>query len=200
MFLFIPLATTLLSLFAIFFIAWRKFTYLKKISEPAGATIEKNGFANFFSDLFPEIVYRYKKLDFEAYKSSLLKELEKLLRRLRLISLKIDRLTNSLLWKIKRESDKNGSKKAIEFKTETETISPKKENLAESLKREEQQLIIEIAKNPKNPELYKKLADVYIALKNFPDAKESLEAALELDSEDRQTKERLEGIKKNLPT
>lgn len=200
MFLFIPLVIASISLSTICFIAWRKFPYLKKISEPSAPAAGEYSFANFFSDLFPEVVYRCKKLDFEAYKNSLLKELEKLLRRLRVISLKIDRLTNSLLWKIKTESNKNGAEKAVEFKIETKTISPKKENLAENLKREEQQLIIEIAKNPKNPELYKKLAEVYIALKNFPDAEESLEAALELDPEDQKVKEKLEEVKKNLPT
>lgn len=206
MFFVIPLALILLSLFTICLIAWRKFPYLKKLSEPVrsiqtDSSPDTYNFAGLFADFFPEIFYQCKRINFDAYKNSLLKEFEKLLRRLRVLSLKIDSFTNNLIRKIKSENLKNGNIPAAEFKTESEQPAlAKKENSAENHKREEQLLIIEIAKNPKNPELYKKLADTYIALRSFPDAVESLEAALELDPEDRKTKEKLGIVKKNLPT
>ena len=49
------------------------------------------------------------------------------------------------------------------------------------MKKEEQRLIIEIAKNPKSSSLYETLGDLYVKMNNFTDAKESYEAAIELD-------------------
>ena len=48
------------------------------------------------------------------------------------------------------------------------------------MKREEQKLIIEIAKNPKDSKLYEILGDLYVKMNNLSDAKESFEAAIEL--------------------
>jgi len=199
MFFLVPLIVVLLSLLAIGLIAWRKLPYLRKLSEPTDTPSEFYTLSGFVADFFPEIFYRCRKIDFSAYKDSLLKEFEKLLRRLRVISLKIDQFTNNLLRKIKSENLKNGNVSTVEFKAEPRQPNATKLRPAERLKREEQLLVMEIAKNPKNPELYKKLADIYIALKNFSDARESLEAALELDPEDEKTKEKLETIKKMLP-
>ena len=160
---------------------------------------ETQSFSGFLSDFFPEIFYQLKKINFSSYKVSFLREFEKFLRRMRVMSLKIDRLTNSLLAKIRTENLKNGIAVQTEFKEKPETAPVSKENKTSQLKREEQLLIIEIAKAPKNPDLYKKLAEVYIALKNFSDAKESLKAALELNPGDQKTKEKLEMMKGPLP-
>ena len=51
----------------------------------------------------------------------------------------------------------------------------------EDMKREEQRMIIEIAKNPKDAKLYEVLGDLYIKMNNLLDAKESYEAAIELN-------------------
>ena len=69
----------------------------------------------------------------------------------------------------------------------------------EKQKKEEHALIIEIAKNPKNPELYKKLADIYILTENFADAAEALETALKLDPEDKKTEVKLRAVRRALP-
>lgn len=199
MFFLVPLIIVLFSLSGIFFIAWRKFPYLKKISTPVSATVENYGFLEFVHDFFPEIFYQFRKIDLNSYKTSFLKEFEKFLRRMRVLSLKIDRLTNSLLAKIRVENLKNGQSVSGEFKEEPKTSPISQESKFVQLKKEEQSLIIEIAKNPKNPDLYKKLAEVYIVLKNSSDARESLKAALELNPEDQQTKEKLEAVKKLLP-
>ncbi|MBI2058100.1 MAG: tetratricopeptide repeat protein [Candidatus Yanofskybacteria bacterium] len=196
MYLLIPLFIILGSLFGVLFIVWRKVPYLKKITDPVSASsIDLTPLA-FFSDFFPEVAGYFKRVDLGSYKNHLMKELEKFLRRLRVISLKLDSFTNKLLAKIKTENVRNGHSLAQEFKegAEVKTIQ-RKESLTERAKKEEQALIIEIAKNPKNPELYKKLAEVYLSVKNFSDAKESLETALELDPEDQQTKEKLEMVR-----
>ena len=148
------------------------------------------------SDFFPEVASYFKKVDLTSYKNHLMKELEKFLRRLRVLSLKLDGFTNKLLAKIKSENVKNGHTLAQEFKDESSVkVITKKESPEERAKKEEQALIIEIAKNPKNPDLYKKLAEIYIVLKNSSDARESLKAALELNPEDHKTKEKLETMK-----
>lgn len=201
MYLIIPLTIAALFIFIVFCVVWRKFPYLKKLSEPAVVSPSPNevSLLVFLSEFFPEIVQYVKKIDLNSHKNNLLKEFEKFLRRLRVTSLKLDRFTNSLLAKIKTEVLKNEEQPVVEFKELPVTQNVRRENPAEKYKREEQLLIIEIARNPKNPELYKKLAEVYVALKNFSDAKESLEAALELDPADEKIKEKLEEVKKLLP-
>ena|SRR3989344_1083993 len=194
MFFLAPLIIILFSLSGIFFIAWRKFPYLKKISAPVSVTTESYGFLEFVHDFFPEIFYQFRKVDLNSYKASFLKEFEKFLRRMRVLSLKIDRLTNSLLAKIRVENLKNGNAAQTEFKEEAKASPVPQESKFVQLKKEEQLLIIEIAKNPKNPDLYKKLAEVYIALKNFSDARESLKAAEELNPNDEGTKDKLKSM------
>ena len=194
MFFLAPLIIILFSLSGIFFIAWRKFPYLKKISAPVSVTTENYGFLEFVHDFFPEIFYQFRKVDLNSYKASFLKEFEKFLRRMRVLSLKIDRLTNSLLAKIRVENLKNGNAAQTEFKEEAKASPVPQESKFVQLKKEEQLLIIEIAKNPKNPDLYKKLAEVYIALKNFSDARESLKAAEELNPNDEGTKDKLKSM------
>ena len=70
----------------------------------------------------------------------------------------------------------------------------------EKQKKEEHVLIIEIAKNPKSPELYKKLADLYILEENFSDAVEALETAMKLNPEDKKTAAKLRAVQKALPS
>src|SRR3989344_9530249 len=144
MFFLVPLIIILFSLSGIFFIAWRKFPYLKKISAPVSVTTESYGFLEFVHDFFPEIFYQFRKVDLNSYKASFLREFEKFLRRMRVMSLKIDRLTNSLLAKIRTENLKNGIAVQTEFKEKPETAPVSKENKTSQLKREEQLLIIEI--------------------------------------------------------
>ncbi|MBI2676827.1 MAG: tetratricopeptide repeat protein [Candidatus Yanofskybacteria bacterium] len=199
MYLIIPLFIIFVSLFGVMLIVWRKIPYLKKITNPAPISFSESVPLVLLSDFFPEVANYLKKSDLTAYRNHLMKELEKFLRRLRVLSLKLDSFTNKLLAKIKSENLKNGHTLAQEFKeaAEVKTIQ-RKESFTERAKKEEQALIIEIAKNPKNPELYKKLAEVYLSVKNFSDAKESLETALELDPEDQQTREKLETVRRLL--
>ena len=58
-------------------------------------------------------------------------------------------------------------------------------------KKSEQRLIIEIAKNPKNPALYEELGDLYTTSRDYRDARESYEAAIELNSTDEELKKKL---------
>ena len=51
--------------------------------------------------------------------------------------------------------------------------------------------IIEIAQNPKDSRLYEKLGDLYVEMENWNDAKESYEAAIELNPTAEELKRKL---------
>ncbi len=177
----------------IFIIISRKFTYLKKLP----IDTEQPMAANFFSDFFPEISQSLKKIDFAPYRAYFLREFEKILRRLKVVSLKVEALSNSLLKKIRtNDAYLNGNAEAAKPSVEPVKVSPKEEP---NYLKEEQNLIIEIAKDPKNPELYRKLAEIYFYMKNFLDAKESLQTALKLDPDDERTKQKLAKAQEMLP-
>lgn len=181
---------------AIVSIIWRKFPYLKKLP----IDMEQKVGVSFFSDFFPELHQSFRRFDLSSYQSYFLRELEKFLRRLKVASLKLERLANSLIRKIKtNDYYTNGNGGGVGL--EKQVAEPVKVFPVESevnYKKEEQSLIIEIAKDPKNPELYRRLADVYFSMKNFVDAVESLEMSLKLDSEDEKTKEKLTKAQKML--
>lgn len=208
MFIIIPLALIIFSLAAIAFIVYKKLPQLKSIS-PAGGDGSVSSKYNLFSvnslnDFFPEIAEYLKKIKFKKYKNLWLMEVEKILRRLRLVSLKMDRFSDHLIKKIRKVGDSQLKVNAMQELRTNEPLgrSPMGEPLAEqpvkvikeksvqdkpsivsmeSLKSEEQKLIIEIAKNPKDYRLYETLGDLYMKMDNFDDAKESYEAAKELN-------------------
>lgn len=183
----------------IFLIIVRKFPYLKKLSiDP-----EQKITGTFFSDFFPEIYYRLKKIDLASYRTYFLRESEKFFRRLRVISLKLESFSNALISKIKTSHHyNNGPGSMGEFvkpiNEPVEIIIPVEHPV--NYKKEEQSLIIEIARDPKNPELYRKLADIYLSMENFLDAKESLETVLKFDPDDEKTKEKLVKVRAHTPT
>ncbi len=199
MYIIVPLVIIVISAAIMAVIVGRKFPYLKKL--PADAAVPESGIAEGF---LPEVFLFFKKIDLSFYKDLFLKELEKFLRRLRVVSLKIDSFTKQLIDKIRT----NGQKDRIEHLTpkqeenhqEAEEIIIAKLSPEEKQKKEEHVLIIEIAKNPKNPELYKKLADLYILAENFLDAVEALETAVKLDPEDKKTAAKLRAVQKALPS
>ena len=134
-------------------------------------------------DLCPEIWNWARSIKVKEYKEMWLIETEKLLRRLRVASLKMDRFSDSLIKKIrKRTSSGNGVSFSItEISKDKQGMEAKTDDEVE-LKKNEQRLIIEIAKNPKNAALYEELGDLYIKMGDYHDAKESYEAAIELNS------------------
>ena len=111
MYLLVPTAFILTSLCGILYILWKKMPYLKNLS--AGES--QIGYS-FWEELFPEIFNYLKKIDLSIHKQAWMKEFEKFVRRLHIISLKLDNFTNSLLYKIRTKNGelKNGTKN-IEF-------------------------------------------------------------------------------------
>ena len=179
MFILIPLTLILASVVGISVIVFRKMPYLNKL------TPETHTGGNVLADLFPEFSERFKSLKLKEYGNLWLVELEKLLRRLRVVSLKMDRISDSWIKKIRKNNVSRITTQVVSEKTEVVENPAIKVQITpqitiEDMKREEQKLIIEIAKNPKDPRLYEVLGDLYVKMNNLSDAKESFEAAIEL--------------------
>ena len=165
-FILIPFVLILLSAAGIFAIIWRKLPYLRKLS-----MTDVHSGPGIFVDLFPEFARHINSTRLKHYRMVWFVELEKVLRRLRVLSLKMDRTSDSLIKKIRTFTERKHSL----------VIEPVLEDKTEAMKKEEQRLIIVIAKNPKSSSLYEMLGDLYVKMNNFIDAKESYEAAIELD-------------------
>lgn len=184
----------------------RKFPYLKKL--PVDSSTAPG--PGLWEGFFPEARHYWKKIDLGLYRDLFFKELEKFLRRLRLVSLKLDSFTHRLIAKVRTNgAEKNSVEHLTSLSTGGSESKDQDENVLVSMielsveekqKKEEHALIIEVAKNPKNPELYKKLAHLYVLAENFSDAAEALETALKLDPEDKKSAAKLRAVKKHLPT
>ena len=196
-FILIPLALILASAGGILFIVWRKLPRLEELAETGstnGASAE-SGWRHVFYDLCPEVWNWAKGVKVKEYKEMWLVETEKLLRRLRVVSLKMDRFSDSLIKKIR----KRANRPAAEFESASGKQGPvpsaqREGNIgtgAAEFKKNEQRLIIEIAKNPKNAALYEELGDLYSGAGDYKDAKESYEAAIELNSNNEELKKKL---------
>jgi tetratricopeptide (TPR) repeat protein len=188
MYLYIPLGIFVVSLVGIVWIASRKFVYLKKL-EPE--TIEAtSGDIGFWTEMFPELTSFFKKIKLRQYNVNILSELEKTLRKLRILSMKIDTFTNKLIHRV-RKSTKQQEAIIIKKAEQEEDLKPVEidpfdlgGSTKEELKQKEQYLIIEIAKNPKDAPLYKELGSLYMRTGELEDAKQSFEKALELEPDD----------------
>ncbi|MBX4211352.1 MAG: tetratricopeptide repeat protein [Candidatus Yanofskybacteria bacterium] len=164
-------------------IGWRKFPYLRKLAPEAHEVGE-----TMWHDLFPELFSWYGRLPTRELRDWRLRETEKLLRKVRLVFSKIDRVSYSLIHQVRREHLEQNIKLEPESKPfipEANSRPKSQADIMEDLKKEEQRLIIEIAKTPKDGELYIKLGDTYMSMNNFSDAKEAFEEAMDLDPENK---------------
>ncbi len=185
MFILVPLILILASVVGVSVIIFRKMPYLNKLTPETHLSTQTGAIGDFLADLFPEFSEVVKSLKLKEYGRLWLVELEKFLRKLRVISLKIDRISESWIKKIRRGHSFGAATSSIVEKKETTEIpmaktQPAQKITLEDMKREEQKLIIEIAKNPKDGKLYEVLGDLYIKMNDLSDAKESFEAAIEL--------------------
>lgn len=184
----IPLLLALASVGGIAYIVLRKSGKLTELASQSLDGPTAGLWKGLASEMWPEFVYWFKEGKFQEYKENALIETEKLLRRLRLASMKFDRTFDSMIKKIRTKTADD----EVKFPKEAEqpsadstlvgpTVTVEKQALSkDELKKSEQKIIMEIAKNPKNPLLYEELGDLYVKLGEFTDAKESFEAAIEL--------------------
>ncbi len=143
-------------------------------------------------EFFPEIKTLLDKFEFYKHRTIWLMETEKMLRKLRVIFLRVDRLSDTLIKKIRRvnlngQLNSQAMNKPIEpyeeaiFPDDKAGQVKKETSSLNFLKNEEQRLILGIAKNPKDSKLYEALGDLYMEMENWTDAKESYEASIELN-------------------
>ena len=197
MFILIPLILILGSVVGISIIIFRKMPYLNRLTPEIHVSTQTGVWSDILTDLFPEFSEGFKGLKFREYGNLWLVELEKFIRRLRVFSLKMDRISDSWIKRIRRSS--NGFMKTVSDVVENvessgvlvPMIQPVPAIILEDMKKEEQRLIIEIAKNPKDFKLYEILGDVYLKPNNFSDAKESYEAAIELNPHNEELQKKL---------
>src|SRR3989344_7001086 len=203
MFILVPLILILVSVVGISVIVFRKMPYLNKLTPETHISVRTGVMGDFLTDLLPEFSKGFKSLKLKEYGDLWLVELEKFLRKLRVASLKMDRMSDSWIKKIR-----SGSAFSVTNTTTTDKIEdvgaiiPKEQTVPkitmEDMKREEQGMIIEIAKNPKDPRLYEVLGDLYVKMNNFSDAKESFEAAIELSPHNEELQKKLSQVVKKL--
>lgn len=213
MFVFAPLILFFVSISVIAVIIWRKQAYLNKLHT---LNVAGNGpdnvsgntpfsWATYGGEFFPEIKSLLEKIKFHEYVNSWLREAEKFLRKTRLVFLRVDRLSDSLIKKIRRvhvngQLNNPEHTDVVEEKTkEPELAHPQKQTISPAfLKNEEGRLIMEIAKNPKDGKLYEALGDLYVEMESWSDAKESYEASIELNPGEESLKQKLSSVLEKL--
>ena len=197
MFLLVPLSIFGVSIIAISYIVLRKFSYLKKLStDPETAGVGDITFFEFGRQMFPELFSYFSRVDMAGHKSSLLIEFEKFLRRTRIFFLRVENASNSLIHKIRDSNfETNKSSQKIETRELDSTTEVETDPILD-LNKKEHELIIEIAKNPKNASLYKTLADIYIQMRQWDDARDSILSAIKLNPNILGVKRKLDVINK----
>lgn len=191
----IPLILALIASMAVVFIVWRKMSFLRKLTPEAHEMGE-----SWLHDMAPEAVDWFRAVPWREYLHNVLVELEKFLRRIRLMFMAIDRWSEYLMRTTRRAHQKT-AKQVIEHQ---EQIQAAKEEAVEDdldeidmddpeqLKQEEQRLIVAIAQSPKDAELYSDLAKVAMRMRNYTDAVEAMEQAVKLEPGNEQYLKRLE--------
>lgn len=200
LFIIVPVSLIAVSAAGIGVIVFRKFSYLQKLSPGSHQTGQ-----TLWHDLFPELIISWRRIKFKEYKDHALLELEKFLRRIKLVFSTIDRLSDRMIHTVRRVHRESVAAPAVLPADETavksigeqvwkdvppevpavelSTAQPKRRGAVdpEKLKSQEQALIISIAHDVRNPKLYMELGDVYVKMKNYADAEESYKAALKLE-------------------
>lgn len=191
MYLIIPIVVFALSLAGLLFLVFRKFVYLKKIT-PEAISNPPATMKSFWTGLFPEIISLFDSVNWRGHRVGIMSEFEKILRRLRLIFLKIDSLTHRLINRLRRSTKHH---EAILIQEEaSEAKEEEMKPVVLDPKEEEQHLIMEIAKNPKDAMLYQKLGDIYIKTGETENARMSFQTVLDLDPENWYAKKKLRSL------
>src|SRR6185369_1236412 len=97
MFIIVPLILIAISLVGIAVIVRPKLPYLRKLSPDAHEVSE-----HLVEDYFPELVQWVTHIPWREYRKNSLREIEKVLRRLRLMLLKVDHASDRLIRKVRR--------------------------------------------------------------------------------------------------
>lgn len=203
MFFIIPFGIFIISIVAITWVVSRKFVYLKKLTpEVVESAVPEQ--ESFWAELFPKWAAYFNSTRLRQGRLNFLAEFEKFLRKFRLLSLRLDTATSHLIHRVRKsvvhhEGVINEEAAATQMEQDARIIGGANgSGMVRDWKEEEQKLIIEIAKDPKNAELYKTLGSIYSKTGEWHDAVESFKKAIELDPEDESIKIKLERAIKKL--
>ncbi len=152
-----------------------------------------------------KISQKIKRKNYHNIIRSVVIKLEKILKKLRAIALKSDNWFEQWI-KILKNKEKEFktkarfSKKQVEIQQVAEEQPElKKEEKKERFVVEEKKYIETIVKNPRDVKTYRSLGLLYLAQKNYKDAKESFRQILKINSKDKEAKKKLEEIGKDKP-
>lgn len=200
MFIIVPLGLIGLSLVGLAFVIWRKWPFLKKLEPDAHQVGE-----SFVHDLAPEAVERAKNVDWRSWWHQGMNGVEESLKAVRSAFTAIGQASERLRSSVQSVKESVSEKIDLpERSSQPEkpivTVPPRDDEAEQQrlLKTEEQKLILDIAQDPKNVNLYIALGRVYSKLNNIPDAIESYKTASKIDPDDTQVKERLERLEERL--
>ncbi len=197
MYILLPLLLILIGAGIIGYVVYRKLPYLRKLTPESHEVHE-----NVLYEYFPEIEALLDPAKAKEYKQNSLRELEKLIRRFRMITLKVDHISERVIKKIRHHHvTTHLERMALERQETADTpmVPTVTEPSIEDFKRKEQLLIIEIAKSPKDPALYNQLGDLYLEMNNPEEARESFEAALALNPNDQVVARKYSQLLKKAP-
>lgn len=202
MFFIIPFSILVISVAVIGWIISRKFVYLKKLSPEVIESVAPDQ-ESFLAEFFPGLAAYFNSANLRQQRLNFLAEFEKVLRKLRLLSLKLDVATNRLIHKVRKSVVHHEgiiiSEAAVQAEQEIKLANGSNGNgQGKNWKEEEHKLIFEIAISPKDARLYKKLGNIYMKLEEWHDAAESFKKAMELDPEDETTRSKIDKISKKL--
>lgn len=192
MYTIISIGIFVLAIAGILYVVLRKFVYLRKLSPDAISDPPATA-SSFWSGMFPEVATLFGRINWREYRVKITSEFEKAVRWFRLIFLKIESLAHNLGMRLRRSKKHH---EAILVKEEQEMVEESVMAIATPLdpKEEEQYLIMEIAKNPKDPLLYLRLGDVYVKTGDNDNARLSFETVLQLDPENWYAKKKVKEL------
>jgi tetratricopeptide (TPR) repeat protein len=197
----IPLIIAIAAAIGVAVIVWRKMAFLRKLTPEAHEVGE-----SWLHDMAPEAVDWARTFPWREYLHNGLVEFEKLLRRVRLMFMAVDRQSERLVRTVRRAHQQT-AKQVIEHqeqiqaaKDEIVEVDPDAIDMddPEQLKAEEQRLIVAIAQHPKDAELYSDLAKVSMRMRNYADAVEAMEQATRLEQGNESYLKRLERARRKL--
>ncbi|TSC91711.1 MAG: hypothetical protein CEN90_175 [Parcubacteria group bacterium Licking1014_17] len=205
MFIILPLGIFILSLLLIGAVIVRKLAFLRKLSPEVLENSAVN-YRGFWEELLPEAGGIIKFIKSHEWRLKLLEQFEKLFSLLKSISSLIDSLFHKILLLVKRKAKQSEQiviKEEIKEQKEKAEIEEAIEAISEhngsDIREEEQLLIINIAKNPRDPELYRRLGDIYIKTEEYDDARQCFEKAIELNPRDIASRGKLKKVLAKLP-
>lgn len=188
----IPYLLIIFSLAGIGFIVFKKIPLLVKLPAEPEAVLPRQS-------LKEKLFNQLKEVSRLNYWLIFLNWLEKTLKKIRILFLKLDNLVILLIAKL-REISHNFTIKSKAWMSEKRMRRIEKLRLLADLKRtkeEKEEIFLRIIRqNPKDIKAYKELGNLYLEDKNYQDAKSAFEEVLKINPEEEIAKEKLEELNK----